>query len=332
MQSSLESFLQPGYHMHKQNRPVTDGIWAGVAGASVLALFFFGLDLFGGHALETPRLVTSVLLDRAMDQVTTLDLVLFSALHVGAFVAVGFLTSLVLERLPSLPTLFLGFVLGFLLFDAVFYAGLLRSGVHVVAEIGWPQVLIGNILACLGISLTLDLRREREGSGSREGPRLEGVWNEGVRAGLLGAGLVAGWFFVVDVARGRPLLTPSALGSAVFLGVDNLADVQITVGTVLGYTAVHLALFTAIGLLVSAFVRRAEEMPHLVFGGMLLFVTLETVFVGYLAIAAEFLLGALAWWAIALGNLLAAAGMGAYFLWRHPRLRKILKGDLSEDT
>jgi len=318
--------------MDKKNRPVTDGVWAGVVGASVLALFFLGLDLFGGHALETPRFVAGVLLDRGMDQVTPVDLILFSVLHVCAFVVVGFFTGLVLERLPSLPTLFLGFVLGFLLFDAVFYAGLLRSGVHVVAEIGWPEVLIGNVLACLGITVTLDLRRGRRGSGSRKAAQQEGFWNEGILAGLLGAGLVAGWFFVVDLVMGRPLLTPSALGSAVFLGVDALADVQITTGTVLGYTAVHLALFVVAGLLGAGFVRRAEEMPHLIFGGMLLFVSLETVFVGYLAIAAEFLLGALAWWAIALGNLLAAAGMGAFFLRRHPRLRRILQTDLPEEA
>lgn len=319
--------------MKKQNRPVANGLWAGLVGASVLALFFFALDLFGGQPLETPRLVASVLLDRDMAQVTTGDLILFSVLHFTAFVLLGILTGLLLERLPALPTLFLGFVLGFFLFDAVFYGGILLSGAHVVAEIGWPQVLIGNVLACVGLTGMLDLLRPREASGSTgrgSGPR--GLLNEGVIAGLLGAGLVALWFFVVDMAVGQPLLTPAALGSALFLGADRMADVQITAGTVVGYTAVHLGVFSAVGILVAAFVRRVEEMPQLILGGVLIFVSLETVFVGYLAIVAEFLLGDLAWWAIALGNLLAAFGMGVFFVRRHPGLRRALRSDFSEES
>ena len=44
-----------------------------------------------------------------------------------------------------------------------------------------------------------------------------------------------------------------------------------------------------------------------------------------LAVAAHPLVGALAWWAVAIGNTIAAVGMG-YYLWRaHPRLRQELK-------
>jgi len=43
------------------------------------------------------------------------------------------------------------------------------------------------------------------------------------------------------------------------------------------------------------------------------------------AILASPLLGALAWWNVAIGNTIAAAGMG-YYLWRqHPKLREELR-------
>ena len=44
-------------------------------------------------------------------------------------------------------------------------------------------------------------------------------------------------------------------------------------------------------------------------------------FMGFIALLAEFLLGSLAWWTIAVANIMATAGMG-YYLWRmHPKLR-----------
>ena len=42
------------------------------------------------------------------------------------------------------------------------------------------------------------------------------VLKEGIVAGLIGAAAVAVWFFVFDLARGRPLLTPGLLGALVF--------------------------------------------------------------------------------------------------------------------
>ena len=147
---------------------------------------------------------------------------------------------------------------------------------------------------------------------------------EGILAGLVGAVTVAVWFFLVDLVRGQPLFTPGALGSLVFFRIENLAEVLVTPGTVLGYTVIHVLVFGVFGILASAFIARAEKTPHLVLLGLMLFIVLQALFFGYLAIAAEFLLGNLAWWAIAAGNLLAAFSMGGFFVVRHPELREIM--------
>jgi hypothetical protein len=149
---------------------------------------------------------------------------------------------------------------------------------------------------------------------------------EGIVAGLVGAVTVAVWFFLIDLVRGQPLFTPGALGSFVFFRIENLAEVQVTPGTVLGYTVIHVLLFGVFGFLASAFVARAEKSPHLVLLGVILFIVLQALFFGYLAIVAEFLLGNLAWWAIAAGNLLAAFFMGGFFVVRHPKLRELMTG------
>ena len=49
------------------------------------------------------------------------------------------------------------------------------------------------------------------------------VLREGIVAGLIGAAVVAVWFFVYDLARGRPFHTPSLLGAFVFYGADTPA-------------------------------------------------------------------------------------------------------------
>jgi membrane-bound acyltransferase YfiQ involved in biofilm formation len=148
-----------------------------------------------------------------------------------------------------------------------------------------------------------------------------------VASGLLGAGVVALWFLIFDFGRGEPLFTPGALGSAFFLGADTVEMVQVNAGTVLGYTVVHILAFIVTGLLAASIVAAAEETPPLLLGAMLFFVAFEAFFMGALAMVAEFLLGALAWETIAVGNLLASGVMGAYLWRKHPRLRAALAED-----
>jgi hypothetical protein len=66
--------------------------------------------------------------------------------------------------------------------------------------------------------------------------------------------------------------------------------------------------------------------PALILGAVLLFVAFEAFFLGLLAVVAEFLLGPLAWWTIAVGNLLAVIAIGFYLWKQHPaapgRLRR----------
>ena len=154
----------------------------------------------------------------------------------------------------------------------------------------------------------------RTGAAQGEHPLLR----EGLLAGLIGALVVAAWFFLLDLFQGRLLFTPAALGSAFFLGVDDPAGVQTTAATVLGYTVLHIALFAAAGLLLAGLFRKADEHPSIILALALLFVTFETLVLGLIAILAAWLVDVLTWWSITVANLIAAAAMG-WFLWkRHP--------------
>jgi hypothetical protein len=158
---------------------------------------------------------------------------------------------------------------------------------------------------------------------------LQRIIREGFVAGLIGAAAVALWFLVVDTISGRPFLTPAMLGSAAFWGVTDLAEVRALFETngervfaaVVGYTMVHVVAFIIVGMVAAALAYEVELFPSTLFIVVVFFAIFEFGFYIILAIFAQPLLRGLAWWSVAIGNAIAAAGMG-YYLWRmHPKLQ-----------
>lgn len=151
------------------------------------------------------------------------------------------------------------------------------------------------------------------------------VVREGFIAGLIGATAVAVWFLVVDLIAGRAFFTPAMLGDAMFFGVRDPVSVQISFPTIIGYSMFHVLAFVFVGLLAALLAFAVEKFPPTLFIVVVGFAVFEFGF--YLAVAtlARPLLGALAWWNVAIGNAIAALGMG-FFLWRsHPELRRALR-------
>jgi len=146
---------------------------------------------------------------------------------------------------------------------------------------------------------------------------------EGIVAGTIGAATVAVWFLILDTIKGRPLYTPSVLGTAFFrprVAPPLPESLQISFELVLVYTWVHWMVFCVIGEAASLLLRKAERNPDLGFGILLLFVVFEFGFLVVAMLFAEAILRAIAWQEILLGNLIAAAVMAAYFWLRHPGL------------
>ncbi len=152
----------------------------------------------------------------------------------------------------------------------------------------------------------------------------EGVYEEGLVAGLLGAATIAVWFLILDSVAGRPFRTPTILGTAIFRGGQGLTSaegVPVSFEMVVLYTWVHALVFWVIAGVAARLLRVAERQPNAGFGILLLFVVFEFGFVAAALIFAAPVLHALTWPAILVGNLLAALAMGAYFWRRHPDLR-----------
>ncbi len=152
--------------------------------------------------------------------------------------------------------------------------------------------------------------------------RTVSLYQEGMIAGLLGAATIALWFLIVDSLNGRPLYTPTALGTALFRrgAAVPLADVLPDFEMVWMFTWVHGLAFAAIGGVAARLLGLAERHPSAGFGILLLFVVFEFGFIAAAMLFAEPVLHALAWPAVLVANMLAAAVMGGYFWLRHPSL------------
>ena len=147
------------------------------------------------------------------------------------------------------------------------------------------------------------------------------VYLEGIRAGLVGASVIALWFLLVDTFAGRPLYTPTVLGAALFhggAGIENESAVTPSLELVAGFTWVHYLVFMLIGIGAARLMALAERNPSLGFGIVLFFAVFEFGFLLVSMVFAEGVLQRLAWPAVVVGNLLAAIGMGLV-LWRGHR-------------
>ncbi len=152
--------------------------------------------------------------------------------------------------------------------------------------------------------------------------RPRGVVLEGVVAGLIGAAAVAAWFLLVDVLAGRPFFTPAVLGSAVFLGLRDAAEVTISSQAVLAYTAIHILAFVAVGIAAAGILKDAEKNRGVLWLALEFFIAIEFGFYAVVALVFMPLLAELAWFNVAIGNLIAAGVMGYYFVRIHPMLKK----------
>ena len=147
------------------------------------------------------------------------------------------------------------------------------------------------------------------------------AYSEGIRAGLIGAITIALWFALLDGLAGRWFFTPTLLGTVIFRGGSGLDDPSTLAPSfemVLSFTWIHMLVFLLIGMTAGRLLLLAEDDSHMGFGILLLFFVFEFGFLGACMLFAEPVLQALAWPAIAIGNLLAALAMAATF-WRGHR-------------
>ncbi|HEY3280364.1 MAG TPA: hypothetical protein VGJ83_07605 [Gemmatimonadales bacterium] len=306
---------------------IVQGVIGGILAGMVVALWFLVADVLAGHAFRTPALLAGVLLHRDFPQPTLPLVSAYTVLHFGVFALLGVVMAWVSAAFAAPPRLLLGVVFGLVLQEVVFYTALIMSHAPRLDIVPWPHVFGANIASGLVLMGYLH-RAERDPrpmglAALRDNPALM----RGLVTGLIGAAVVAAWFFVLDLAAGVPLATPAALGAALLFGAAGPAEVVISFGLVATYTVVHVAAFALAGILLVAVAEQVERTPAMVLVVALACIVLEALVFAALAVEAEWVLGTLGWWSLAVANLLAVVAMG-WQVWRtHPTLRDRLLHD-----
>lgn len=156
------------------------------------------------------------------------------------------------------------------------------------------------------------------------------IGEDGLFSGMIGALIVAALFLVTDLLGGRPLYTPSLLGKVLFRGAQAMDDPTMVPSMVVVYTGVHMATFIAFGMIAAWLVRASERTPAMGILLLFLFVIFEASFIVFSLAVGGGLIGKLGVTEVISANLLAAAGMSAYFLVRRPRARQSLEKSWEE--
>lgn len=176
------------------------------------------------------------------------------------------------------------------------------------------------------------MRNHRPAAGTPQSsapfdPAIQDVpWvGEGIFAGLLGALTIAVYFLLLDVAVGRPLSTPNALGAALFIGEIPPPDEPVRFMLVAVYTLLHGATFLVVGLAAAREVFTGTRIPggtpwlrSLVLAGILfaLFEVGSIVFGAFVEPTVRQVIGL---WSVSAANLLAALAMATLLRMRGDR-------------
>jgi hypothetical protein len=301
---------------------ITRGVIGGLLAGLVVALWFLVVDTLAGQPLRTPALLAGALVGSAAAAPTLPGVAAYSAIHFTVFAALGVAGAWAVARLQLTPRVVHGVAFGLAVQDLVFYGGLLLSGARLTVVVAWPHVILANVLS--GIVLMAYLHRATRDQHPFGLAALRGhpLVARGLVVGLIGAAVVAAWFFAVDAVAGRPFRTPGALGSALLLGAANVAEVDVSFGVVALYTAVHVAAFAVAGVVFVAVAEQIERAPAMLLLVALGAIVLEALVVAVLSLGAQWTLGALGVFSVLGANALAVAAMG-WQVWRtHPVLRR----------
>lgn len=303
-----------------RSHTLVQGAIAGIAAGAVVAFWFLVVDLVKGEPFRTPALLANALLGN-VGPAGFGRMAMYTLLHFGGFALLGMGAASVMRAIGLAPSLLLGILFGVGVLDSVHYGALLLTGTGVLSVLPPLHVLPANLLGGLVMMTYLHRATRAETPLGLAILREYPLWAKGLVTGLVGAGAVALWFLVLDIVRNRPFYTPAALGSLLFFGAASPTEVRIDLAVIAAYTLLHLAAFALVGLMLEWIAKRIERAPGMWLMVLLLFITLEALFIGTAGSVSGSVLGELGYWAIAIANLVAVTAMGSWIWSSHPRLR-----------
>lgn len=130
---------------------VSEGVVAGLIGATTVALWFLVVDVITGHPLFTPDALGGAVLSffgPAGGEGSMTRIAIYTVVHYAAFVAVGIVALRLVHAADRQPSILSGLMVLFAAFELGFYGLVaLLSQSPTFAGIAWYQVGAANLVA-----------------------------------------------------------------------------------------------------------------------------------------------------------------------------------------
>jgi hypothetical protein len=155
--------------MAELTRVWKEGVAVGLIGAASVAAWFFVVDLVSGEPLYTPGVLGEALLNVIGDRSahsTMFNAAVYTPFHVLAFVVVGMMVSRIVEAAKRVPSVTVGLLLLFVVFETAFYfMATYLAQFDTLGRLAWYQIGAANLLASVTMGTYLwrkhpELKRE----------------------------------------------------------------------------------------------------------------------------------------------------------------------------
>lgn len=131
---------------------IREGVYAGVVGATAIAVWFAIIDIFSGQPLHTPDtlgagLVSILGKSPMMPDTVAVHVVIYTIFHYLAFSLVGIMVAKIVHQSARTPAILAGFLIAFVAFElgAIGLTALLSESA--LGGMAWYQIFIANLLA-----------------------------------------------------------------------------------------------------------------------------------------------------------------------------------------
>ncbi|MEO5590789.1 MAG: hypothetical protein ABIS03_14505 [Gemmatimonadaceae bacterium] len=129
-----------------------EGSYAGVVGATAIAVWFAIIDIFSGRPLHTPDtlgagLVSILGKSPMMPDTPAFHVIIYTIFHYLAFAFVGIMVAKIVHQSARTPAILAGFLVAFVAFElgAIGLTALLSESA--LGGMAWYQIFIANLLA-----------------------------------------------------------------------------------------------------------------------------------------------------------------------------------------
>ena len=147
----------PAVRATRNSEVLLDGLFTGMIGALIVAVWFLILDVAAGRPLYTPALLGTVLLHGAAVAangpiIAPLEIAAYTAVHFIAFVVVGIVFSELMNLFERFPIMFFVLLVLFLSLQLGVFVADAALGTQIIGRLAPWSVLIANLLAAAGMA------------------------------------------------------------------------------------------------------------------------------------------------------------------------------------